>query len=87
MNKTASPASRSPTDWSAPMMRSRVRRRYRAERRFRTLGLAAVLLSGAFLMFLLGSMLVRGASGSLETRFAMPIDFRSRPLDIDATRL
>ncbi|PAX09124.1 phosphate ABC transporter, permease protein PstA [Sphingomonas lenta] len=68
-------------------MQSRVRRRYRAERRFRLLGLAAVTLSGAFLLFLLGSMLLRGAGGFLETRVAMPIDFARASLDVDPRRL
>ncbi|HEU0097368.1 MAG TPA: phosphate ABC transporter permease PstA [Allosphingosinicella sp.] len=46
----------------------RLRRRYAAERRFRLAGLAAVLLSAAFLAFLLGTMVARGAGGFLETQ-------------------
>ncbi len=47
---------------------SRLERRYAAERRFRLFGLAAVLLSAAFLAFLLGTMAVRGAGGFVETQ-------------------
>ncbi|MCW3796437.1 phosphate ABC transporter permease PstA [Sphingomonas sp. BN140010] len=48
-------------------MKRRVARRYAAERRFRALGLAAVLLSLAFLAFLLVTMIVRGAGGFSST--------------------
>src|SRR3546814_3487012 len=42
-------ADRKPTDWSSEAMRSRVRRRYRSERIFRTTGFLAVSLSVLFL--------------------------------------
>ncbi|HYJ84051.1 MAG TPA: phosphate ABC transporter permease PstA [Allosphingosinicella sp.] len=47
---------------------ARLKRRYAAERRFRLAGLAAVLLSAGFLAFLLGTMILRGAGGFLETQ-------------------
>src|SRR3546814_8467894 len=56
-------ADRKPTDWSSEAMRSRVRRRYRSERIFRTTGFLAVSLSVLFLAFLLSDMLSKGASG------------------------
>lgn len=87
MNSAAALPTRRPTDWTEAAMRGRVRRRYRSERRFRLLGLGAVLLSAGFLVFLLGSMLIQGASGFVETRVAMPIDFAARPLGLDAARL
>ncbi|NJR78231.1 phosphate ABC transporter permease PstA [Sphingomonas sp. 36D10-4-7] len=55
-------------------MQRRLRRRYAAERRFRLLGLAAILASAAFLAFLLVSMVARGAGGFVETRVALPLD-------------
>ncbi|WP_319950645.1 phosphate ABC transporter permease PstA [Sphingomonas arvum] len=55
------------TRWSGDEMKRRVARRYAAERRFRALGLAAVLLSLAFLAFLLVTMIVRGAGGFSST--------------------
>src|SRR3546814_9598230 len=59
-------ADRKPTDWSSEAMRSRVRRRYRSERIFRTTGFLAVSLSVLFLAFLLSDMLSKGASGRSE---------------------
>jgi len=55
------------TRWSGTEMKRRVARRYAAERRFRALGLAAVLLSLGFLAFLLITMIVRGAGGFSDT--------------------
>ncbi|WP_428835060.1 phosphate ABC transporter permease PstA [Sphingomonas endophytica] len=59
-------------------MQRRIRRRYAAERRFRLLGLAAVFLSAAFLLYLLATMIGQGASGFTETRIALPLDLRGR---------
>jgi len=44
-------------------MQSRVAKRYAAERRFRLFGLAAILISLGFLVFLLVTMTVKGAGG------------------------
>ena len=65
-----------PSHWSSVRMRRRIARRYRVERLFRLLGLAAITLSAGFLVVLLGSMLARGASGFVETRIALPIDLK-----------
>ncbi|HEX8640932.1 MAG TPA: phosphate ABC transporter permease PstA [Allosphingosinicella sp.] len=54
---------RPPTDWNAAPMQRRIRRRYAAERRFRLLGLAALLLSAGFLVFLLATVATNGLSG------------------------
>ena len=70
----ASASERQPTDWHGAAMQGRIRRRYAAERRFRLLGLGAVVASAAFLAFLLVTMIVRGAGGFVETRVALPID-------------
>lgn len=53
--------------WSSGAMTRRVKRRYAAERRFKVLGLAAVVVSLAFLAFLLVTMTVRGAGGFSHT--------------------
>lgn len=85
---SAKPATaRVPTDWTTKAMQSRIRRRYAAERRFRLAGLAAVWLSAGFLAFLLSSMLWQGASGFVETRVALPIDFAAAALPIEPARL
>ena len=59
----AGPGSR----WSGDQMKRRVARRYAAERRFRALGLAAVAVSLGFLVFLLVTMIARGAGGFSST--------------------
>jgi len=86
MNRTQN-SSAAPTDWKAPAMQSRIARRYAAERRFKALGLGAVLLSGLFLAFLLFVMVGNGARGFTYTHVAVPIDFEATPLTIDASRL
>ncbi|HYJ31345.1 MAG TPA: phosphate ABC transporter permease PstA [Allosphingosinicella sp.] len=54
---------RAPTDWNGPVMQRHIRRRYAAERRFRLLGLGAVLLSAGFLAFLLVTIGAKGIGG------------------------
>jgi phosphate transport system permease protein len=51
------------TRWTGDAMQSRLRNRYRSERLFKLLGLAAVGVSLAFLAFLLGTMLWKGMGG------------------------
>jgi phosphate transport system permease protein len=68
-------------------MQSRIAKRYAAERRFKLLGLGAVLLSGAFLAFLLFVMVGNGARGFTYTHVAVPVDFKAMPLTIDTARL
>ncbi len=68
-------------------MQKRIAGRYAAERRFKLIGLGAVLLSGAFLAFLLFVMVGNGARGFTYTNVAVPIDFKAMPLTIDKARL
>jgi phosphate transport system permease protein len=68
-------------------MQQRIRSRYAAERRFRLLGLGAVLLSAGFLAFLLISMLGTGLKGFTRTEIALPVDFRTAPLVLDPAAL
>lgn len=51
------------TNWQSPDAEKRLARRYAAERRFKLLGFSAVGLSMAFLVFLLGTMLIGGLGG------------------------
>ena len=74
---------RTPTDWTSPVMRKRIARRYAQERRFRLMGLGAVALSAGFLLFLLVSMVSGGLSGFIRTEIKLPIDFPHSPLLID----
>src|SRR3546814_19372954 len=69
-----------PTDWKGAVMQKRIAGRYAAERRFKLFGLGAVLLSGAFLAFLLFVMVGNGARGFTYTSVAVPIDFKATPL-------
>jgi len=55
--------SRAPTDWNGAQMQRRIAKRYAAERRFKLLGLFAVLLSAGFLAFLLVTILIQGVGG------------------------
>ncbi|QNE33352.1 phosphate ABC transporter permease PstA [Sphingomonas sp. NBWT7] len=68
-------------------MRRRIARRYAAERRFRALGLGAILLSAGFLAFLIVTMIAQGASGFTETRLALPIDFARATLAVTPEQL
>lgn len=85
MNSTAplTPAvRRAPTEWNSGLMQGRIAARYAAERRFRRTGLAAVLLSGLFLAFLLFTMVGKGLSGFTYTSVTVPIDFAANPLTV-----
>ena len=81
------PAARAPTDWTTAASSRRVRARYAAERRFRLMGLGAVVLSVAFLAFLLVTMLSQGLSGFAETRVRLPIDLRAARLPVTPQQL
>ncbi len=80
-------SSRAPTDWKGDAMRKRIASRYAAERRFRLLGMGAVLLSAGFLAFLLISMMSSGLRGFTRTEIALPIDFVHSPILIDPAAL
>jgi phosphate transport system permease protein len=83
----AAPVRRAPTDWNADAMQQRIRRRYSAERRFRWIGLGAILLSAAFLAFLLISMLGNGIRGFTQTEVRLDIDFPKSQLFLDPATL
>ena len=65
----------------------RLKARYAAERRFRVLGFAAIALSGAALLFLLGSILASGLAGFQRTELRVPLDFAAAGLPVDRARL
>ncbi len=79
----AEPAARVPTDWKTQAMAGRIKQRYAAERRFRLVGLVAVLVSAGFLAFLLISMVAKGATGFTQTQLKLAIDFPRSSLMID----
>ena len=75
------------TDWSGEAMQRRIRKRYASERRFRLIGLSAVLLSAGFLAFLLFTMLGNGLRGFSQTEIRLPINFASSSLMLDPATL
>ena len=68
-------------------MRQRIRGRYGAERRFRFLGLGAVLLSASFLAFLLFTILSKGLGGFAQTEVRLDLDFPKSALFLDPAAL
>ncbi|HEX6376108.1 MAG TPA: phosphate ABC transporter permease PstA [Allosphingosinicella sp.] len=80
-------ANRAPTDWSAGAMEQRLKRRYASERRFRLIGLGAILLSAGFLALLLVTMAANGASGFLRTEVRLDIDFAKSAIFLDPATL
>jgi phosphate transport system permease protein len=51
------------SNWQSPDARARLKKRYAAERRFKALGVAAIILSLSFLAFLLVTMVAKGLGG------------------------
>lgn len=87
MNKSPAPKRRAPTDWHSEAMQRRIRRRYGAERRFRLIGLSAVVLSAGFLAFLLVTMIGNGMGGFFRSEVAVPVDFAAAKLDLNDSQL
>lgn len=83
----AAPEQRRATDWAGDVMQRRIARRYAAERRFRLIGLSAILLSAGFLAFLLISMMANGIRGFTQTEIRLPVDFASSNLILDPATL
>ena len=65
-------------DWTE----RRLRRRYRAERRFKVYGLIAICLALAFLALLLGSVIATGYPAFVRTSVALEVDFDPRLLGV-----
>ncbi|RAU21548.1 phosphate ABC transporter, permease protein PstA [Paramagnetospirillum kuznetsovii] len=65
---------------------ARLKSRYAAERRFRALGLGAILLSVAFLAILLGSIVQKGWTGFIQTQVAVAVTFDPQVIDPDGSR-
>jgi len=84
MNSVPNPV---PTDWKTAAMQKRLRRRYGAERRFQLLGLAAVVMSAAFLAFLLVTMAWNGVGGFMRTEVALQFDFPATAMPVTTAQL
>ena len=62
--------------------KARLRKRYAAERRFKTLGLCAILFSVAMLAFLLVAMTINGFGGFQRVEAKLEIDFAANPVSV-----
>ncbi|MEL1250405.1 phosphate ABC transporter permease PstA [Aurantiacibacter gilvus] len=67
-----------------PAFEARLKKRYASERRFKVLGLGAILFSVAVLVFLLINMTVSGLGGFQRTELAVPVDFTQAGLTVPA---
>jgi len=70
--------------WQSEGFKKRLRRRNAQERRFRRLGIAAVLLAGASLAVLLVSVLSNGWRAAFRTEIALDVDFDPEILGIES---
>ncbi len=66
-----------------PEFEARLKKRYASERRFRALGLAAIVFSVAVLVFLLGTMTFNGIGGFQRVEMEVPIDFTQAGIAAD----
>ena len=58
----------------SPAFEARLKKRYAAERRFRALGLGAIVFSVVVLVFLLGNMLTNGVGGFQRAELKVPVN-------------
>ena len=65
--------------------RKRLDRRYAAEKRFKLIGLSAILLSISVLIFLLGNMTYNGVSGFSRAEVAISMDLSESGINFDVS--
>ncbi len=82
MNSPADTAPLAPT--RTKEFEGRLKKRYASERRFKALGLGAIIFSIMVLVFLMGSMLITGVGGFQRTVVDLPVDFSNAALSIQA---
>ena len=83
MSDAATPLANRPTRSAA--FEARLKKRYAAERRFRLLGLSAVLFSVLVLTFLLSTMALNGIGGFQRTELAVPMSLSESGISADAS--
>lgn len=66
---------------------ARLAKRYASERRFKALGLGAILFSVIVLALLLVSMTFNGAGGFMRAELAIPVDFKAAQLSVPRDQL
>ena len=65
-----------------PAFEARLKKRYAAEKRFKAIGLGAIVFSIAVLIFLLITMALNGLGGFQRTELRVPVDFANAPVTI-----
>ncbi|MGL5448094.1 MAG: phosphate ABC transporter permease PstA [Rhabdaerophilum sp.] len=73
-------------DYTSDASRARLKKRYRSETRFKALGLGAVLLTAAFLVFLLGDIIRKGAPAFFEHRATLSVTLDPAVIDPSGAR-
>ncbi|MBX7493404.1 phosphate ABC transporter permease PstA [Qipengyuania sp. 1NDW9] len=66
-----------------PAFEARLKKRYAAEKRFKAIGLSAIVFSIAVLIYLLGSMTLNGIGGFQRAEVEVQIDFTQAGLSAD----
>lgn len=73
-------------DYFSAEATARVKKRYRAEARFRFYGLGAVILAGIFVFVLLADIAIKGAPAFLEHRAVLTVDLDAAKIDPEGKR-
>ena len=73
------------SDLKAQVARN-IKRRYRSERRFRALGLGALLVGLCFLAFFFFTLIANGYTAFEQTRLLLDIEYTQSTIDPDGTR-
>jgi phosphate transport system permease protein len=79
--------SAAPTDWKTAQMQALIRKRYVAETRFKYTGLAALVVAGLFLIYLLTTIFSTGLSGFVSTQIKLPITYDAAALYLTPEQL
>lgn len=75
-----------PTAWASPKMQARIRRRYRQERGFKALGMAALALAVGFLVFLMVTVISSGWTSFVQAQVQVPVTFDPARLGVTAAQ-
>jgi len=81
MNSQASQAAGGVPPKAIDRVRAGLKRRYAAERRFRLLGLAAVVMGLVFVALLFADIVIKGHTAFLQTYIQLPIHFDAEVID------
>lgn len=67
------------------LVNASLKRRYAAERRFKLLGLSAVILGLSFVLLLFGNIIAQGWTAFAQTYIQLPVQFDAAEIDPDGT--